>query len=116
MPTRYLTQTLSSSGLDSDIQVGVINLVIRTVIMERGLVVDLSTATIKQLVLKSPKGIIQIKAAIFTTDGRDGMIQYTTTSINDLNESGTWQVQAYLEMPDFVGYSTISSFLVNANL
>jgi hypothetical protein len=115
MPIRNLTQTLNSSGLDSDIQENTVGLVIRLTIKEKGQTQNLSTSTVKQIIIGKPDGTKLTKTASFMTDGTDGVIQYVTV-LGDLTPAGTFSVQSYLEMPDFQGKSTISTFGVNANI
>lgn len=79
-----------------------------------GLVVDISTATTKQIKLKKPDDSVVTKTGIFTTDGTDGKFYYVTTS-NDLNQVGTWGIQGYLVMTGFTGHSNPGIFQVLPN-
>jgi hypothetical protein len=51
----------------------------------------------------------------FLSDGKDGIL-YCRTLTGYLDQAGTYNVQSYIELPDFVGYSTTTSFTVYANL
>ena len=78
-------------------------------------VVDISSATVKQIKLRAPSGTVLTKDASFTTDGTDGKLEYTCI-VSDLDEVGTWQSQVYLEMSGWTGHSDIQRFQVYDNL
>lgn len=87
-----------------------------TVYDENNIVINLVTATVKQIKLKSPPGLVTTKTASFTTDGTDGKIRYTTTS-GDLSVAGAWQAQGYIELGSStkfhtspIGFSVLSIF------
>lgn len=83
--------------------------------MDDTVVVDISTATIKQITFKKPSGTKIVKDAVFVTDGTDGKLQYTSIS-GDLDEAGKWYLQVYLDMTGFTGHSDFDDFVVYANL
>ena len=58
-------------------------------------IVDVSTASTKEILLLMPNGTLLTKTADFTTDGSDGKIEYTTVK-GDLAISGVWKVQAHV--------------------
>lgn len=62
---------------------------------ENGNIINVSTATTKQILAKLPDGTNKIFGAIFTTNGIDGVIQYTTASTGDISQSGDWKFQGY---------------------
>ena len=75
-------------------QVGDIGTIITLTIQNTsGSIVNVSSATTKQIRLRKPSGEVLNKTASFTSDGSDGKIQYTTIS-GDLDESGRWEMQA----------------------
>jgi len=75
--------------------------------LEGNSIVPLETATLKQIVFLKPDGVTKItKTAIFTTDGSDGKIQYTTIA-NDIDVGGTWKAEGYVETP-LGGWATSS--------
>ena len=78
-------------------------------------VLDVSGATTKQIIFKKPTGTTLTKAAVFTTDGTDGKIQYVTVS-DDLDSTGTWQLQAYIVASDGSWKSDVGTFKVYENL
>jgi len=85
---------------------------------QAGAVVDISTATTKQILFKKPTGVVLTKTASFTTTGSDGKIRYTTIA-GDLDVSGVWsttnpgwQWEAYVVMPSGSWHSDICQFSV----
>ena len=50
-------------------------------------IVDVSTASVTEIIFKKPDGNTVTKTAGFTTDGTDGKIEYTTLA-NDLDTVG----------------------------
>ena len=85
-------------------------------IMENGAAINISSATIKRFVFRKPVSDTDLtENATFYTDGKDGILQYTTIS-GDLNEAGLWTVQAYLSVGGFSGYTDTGTFIVESNL
>ena len=78
-------------------------------------VVDVSGATTKNIIFEKPSGTKITQAASFTNSGTDGKIEYTTVS-GDLNEAGTWKIQAQIATVDGDWKSNISAFPVEPNL
>jgi len=81
-------------------------------------VVDVSSADSsakRTIIFKKPDGTIVEKPAEFATDGTDGVIQYATVA-GDLNQTGTWKIQARVELLTGMWSSDISKFKVYSNL
>jgi len=76
---------------------------------------DLSSASTLQIILKSPSGTAKTKSALLYTDGTDGKIQYTTVD-GDLDEVGTWRIQANVTISGATHRSNVTSFKVYENL
>ena len=76
---------------------------------------DISSASVKNIIIKRPDNSKISGSAIFTTDGTDGQMYYRTLS-TDLNQSGNYLVQAYLVLSNFTGYTSPTGFSVTANL
>lgn len=55
-----------------------------------GAIVDCSTASAKQLFFRKPDGTLLTKAAVFTTTGADGKIQYVSIA-GDLDKPGEYE-------------------------
>jgi hypothetical protein len=98
------------------VQKGAIGVIIELTITEDDVAVNLSSATTKNIVLRSPSGVVATKTGAFVTDGSDGKLKYTTTAEADLNEAGFWKAQAALVMTGFTGRSSSAQFEVMSNL
>ncbi len=92
-----------------------IGTVFEITIKDGSAVVDISGATTKNILFKPPTATLLTKAGVFSTDGTDGKIKYTTIS-GDLSESGVWQVQAHIVTPAGEWKSDIIKFSVYDNL
>jgi hypothetical protein len=92
-----------------------IGTVFEITIKDGPLVIDISGATTKNILLKPPTGTLLTKAGVFVTDGTDGKIKYTTIS-GDLSEVGVWQVQGHIATPDGEWKSDILNVSVHDNL
>lgn len=88
-----------------------------TLITENDEPVDLSSATVKQIVFDKPErnGVMPMNAA-FTTDGTDGKLQYTVTSNTFFDMPGAWQIQGRANPTGKEVYSKIKEFRVLDNL
>lgn len=113
MGYQYLTNQTHTDK--NNIQVGAINLLIELEIREDYAPLDISLATVKNILIEKPDDTVLTVSGSFVGTGTDGLIYYRTLA-GDLNLAGIYNVQAYLVMPDFVGYSTPVSFTVYANL
>lgn len=99
----------------TDMHVGDIGTVLEVTLYDSGSVVDVSSATVKQIILEKPDGTAVTKTASFTTDGADGKLRYTTIA-NDLDAPGDWNLQVYVEMPAGKWKSDVGVFTVLPNL
>jgi len=108
-----MTQTTMSSN--TPIQVRTEGLIIELTIMGKGKAVDISSATTKQIIIKPPIGDNITKTATFSSDGTDGKLRCVTVD-DDLGIAGNYQTQAYVELINFTGFSSITSFQVVDNL
>lgn len=102
------------------VQVGDAGVVLRLLVQEWDedaeafTTVNISTATVKKILLKPPEGELQEHTADFATNGSDGLIQYTTVT-DDLDEDGDWQIQGYVEMGTLKLHTTVKTLVVKAN-
>lgn len=75
--------------------------------------VDVSSATVKDLKFEKPDGATRKVELLEVTDGKDGRLYWDTTVITDLDQEGSWIVQAYLEIDGpWKGHSDQESFTV----
>ena len=72
---------------------------------EDNVAIDVSAATVKTIRLRNPAGTVMEKTAVFVTDGTDGKIKYTTVD-GDLDATGDWRTQAYIEIGSTVKFYT----------
>jgi hypothetical protein len=78
-------------------------------------VVDLSSATTKEILFLKPSGSLLRKTASLYTDGTDGKIQYTTVS-GDLDTIGKWRLQSYIVTGGNYWHSDLYKFHVYENI
>ena len=101
--------------MSGTIHVGDIGTVIEvTVKDENDVIINLSTATVKQFIFDKPDGVNVTKTAIFSTDGVDGKLRYVTIA-DDMVE-GDWNLQVYIENPSGKWHSDVKTFSVRENL
>ena len=86
-----------------------------TITDQDGVVVDVSSASTKQIFLRSPYGKILTKTAAFTTTGGDGKIKYVTIS-GDIDAPGEWKAQAYVVTSAGSWKTDSTTFTVYANI
>ena len=77
--------------------------------------IDISGATSKEIIFKKPNGTSVAQAAVFKTDGTDGILQYTTIA-DDLDQDGEWSIQAKVTIPSGTWSSDVTTFTVYKNL
>jgi len=100
----------------ADIRIGDIGTVFRvTIVDDTEDIIDISTATTTEVRFEKPDKTFVDKAASFTTDGVDGVIQYVTV-VNDIDVAGKWRIQAYIITPVGEWRSEIETFWVKENL
>jgi hypothetical protein len=78
-------------------------------------VVDISSATLLQIIFHKPDGSEVTKTAILYTDGTDGKAYYTTIS-GDLDIGGWWVIQGYIEVGTLHWHSDTKRFRVLENI
>jgi hypothetical protein len=67
--------------------------------------VDISTATIKNFIFTTSRGIEKTIAAQFGTDGSDGVLTYVTTP-GVIDVSGSWKLSVYIVSDVYNGNSS----------
>lgn len=82
---------------------------------EDGVVVDVSAASTMELVYRKPDGTAVVQTAVHTTDGTDGVIQYTTVD-GDMDTEGEWRVQGFVVIATSEFHSDVHRFRVYPNL
>lgn len=101
---------------DSALQKGVVGTWLEVEVLENCVAaLNVSTATVKTITVKRPDNTSFSRAAIFSSDGTDGLIHLVTVA-EDLTLEGTYYIQAYVEMPTWQGNTDIGEFEVKDNL
>lgn len=98
-----------------EIHVEDIGTVFELTIKDGSSVVDVSSATTKQISFEKPDGVVEDHAASFTTDGTDGKIRYATIA-GDLDTDGKWKIQGKIILPSGAWHTGVDSFQVHLNL
>jgi hypothetical protein len=78
-------------------------------------IVDVSSASPKQIKFHKPDGTVVTKTADFYTDGTDGKITYITES-GDINQVGNWKLQSFVGLGSYRFHSDVGRFTVYPNL
>lgn len=86
-----------------------------TVTDEDGAALDISAATLKQIVFEKPDETTTTKTASLDTDGTDGIMRYTTVS-GDLDQAGRWKIQGVVGLPSGQWHTNVDTFKVKENL
>lgn len=98
-----------------EIHVGDIGTKLRFKIQDGLTIVDISGASVKDILLEKPDKTVLTKAGVFTTNGVDGLLEYITLS-GDLDTAGSWRAQASLILPSGSWKSSLADFTVHSNL
>ncbi|GAG54861.1 unnamed protein product [marine sediment metagenome] len=77
--------------------------------IELDLIEDISSATVKKIKYKKPDGTIGEWAGTLVGTTK---LKYQTIT-NDIDQSGNWQLQAYVEMSVWKGHGETTYFQVN---
>lgn len=78
------------------VRVGDIGTIIRLRVLDESGVVDISTSTVRRIILTAPDHTARTLTATLTSSGTDGRLQYTTVA-NDINQIGNWEARAQIE-------------------
>lgn len=98
-----------------EIHVGDIGTVFQITLTDCNVAVDLTGYTNLDMIFLKPDGTVVVKDAAIFGLASDGIIRYTTIA-NDLDQVGTWKIQAEITLPTGTWRSDIEKFKVYANL
>ena len=102
--------------MSAQITVDDVGTVIRYTIKDQdGVVVDISAASVKDIILLSPAGKKTTKTASLTGSGTDGKMQYITIA-GDLSLPGTWRRQAKVALLSGTFFTDVATFEVAGNI
>lgn len=93
-----MTERLSISDLGTSLQITV---------KEDDAIVDISTATATDIILRKPDGTEVEKTGSLLTDGTDGIVAYSTLS-GDIDQKGIWSYRAKITFSATQVYRTIN--------
>jgi hypothetical protein len=99
----------------SEIHAGDIGVVFNITIMNGTAVLNVSNANSISIIFQKPDSSDLTKTATLTTNGTDGKIKYTTVA-GDLDQIGTWQIQARVNFGASVFSTDIQKFKVYRNI
>lgn len=100
----------------NEIHIGDIGTIFEVTLFDDINIVDISSATVMKIIFTKPDKTRVENNAIFSSDGTDGKIKYTTSLASELDQKGTWKIQANVTMPIGQWSSDINSFKVYENL
>jgi hypothetical protein len=99
------------------VQAGDVGKAIVVVVLEAGAAKNISTASTKEIIVKSPDGQKKTFTASFSgSNGTDGKVVYTTASSADIDSGGSWDIQARIVMPGEQFKTATGKFTVGVNL
>ena len=99
----------------SQVHVGDIGTALIGTVKDDGAVVDISSASSMQMIIKRPDQTTMTKTASNYTDGTDGKMKYVTVD-GDIDQTGNWKIQGKVVIGSATYYSSISSFKVYSNI
>lgn len=99
-----------------EVRVGDIGTLFQATITDGSTAVDVSLFTSSVFWFKPPRSTSFMKPAAFTNSGSDGLVEYTSTGADVLNEPGSWKLQWRGISPTANLRSDIYEFTVHKNL
>lgn len=99
-----------------EVRKGDVGTTFEVTLKEDSTVVDISSASLRQIKFGKPGDITVTQTGELVGDGSDGKIKFVTTSVDDLDITGEWSIQAYVEIGGAKHHSDIKKFKVYSNL
>ena len=90
--------------MSNAIHVNNVGVEFRITLEQDDVVIDVSSATVTQIIFRKPSGEMLTYDVDFYTDGTDGILTYTSID-GDLDEGGNYRIQAYCELDTRSFYS-----------
>ena len=98
--------------MSAKVHVGDVGTVFLATIKDQdGVVVDVSTAAVRQMRFKKPDGTLLTKTAVLVTDGTNGQVKYTAI-VGDIDQAGEWFTDGYVEIGSGKWSSDVETFTV----
>ena len=99
-----------------EIHIGDIGTIFEITLMDDLAVVNVAPASEMLIMFTKPDGSKVINIAQLSGDGSDGKIRYVITSSTELDQNGSWKIQANVTLPSGQWSSNIDRFRVYKNL
>jgi hypothetical protein len=99
----------------SEIHYGDIGVNFNITVMNGDAVLNVSNANSISIIFQKPDSSDLTKTASLVTNGTDGKIKYTTVA-GDLDQIGTWQIQARVDFGASVFSTDVQKFKVYRNI
>ena len=99
----------------SEIHEGDVGTKLLITVTDDGSVVDISSATSKDIFIKKPDGTILNRTGVLETDGTDGKMYYITIA-GDLDTAGNYKIQGKVTLATGTFYTSTATFKVHCNL
>jgi hypothetical protein len=99
----------------AEIHVGDVGTVFQITVNDQNGPVDLTAVDAMYVLFKKPDDKFMQKTPVFVNTGSDGQIKYVTQA-GDLDQYGTWQIQARVVFGSDVYSTDIQRFKVQRNL
>lgn len=101
--------------MSSQIHVNDIGTTLIGTVVDDGAVVDISSASSIQMVIKKPDQTTMTKTASLNSDGLDGKMKYITVD-GDFDQAGNYKIQGKVVIGSATYYSSVSTFKVYCNI
>jgi len=99
----------------SQIHVGDVGTQLIMTVKDDGAIVNISSASTLDVIIKKPDGVNYTKGGQLYTDGTDGKMYYTSVS-GDFNSAGNYKLQGRVVLASGTYYTSVSDFKVYCNL
>lgn len=100
----------------NEIHVGDIGTIFEVTIMDGASVINISSALSLEIIFVKPDKIKVVNTAVLSSDGIDGKMRYTISSISELDLKGNWKLQGKVKLPSGTWSTDIDKFKVYGNL
>lgn len=100
----------------NEIHIADIGTIFEITLMDDLVIVDISTATLMEIIFVKPDASKVTNIAALVTDGTDGKMKYTILVDTELDQTGSWKIQGRVVMPTGTWSSDIDKFKVYGNL
>ncbi len=99
----------------SEIHVGDVGTQLIMTVKDDGAVVNISSASDLDVIIRKPDGVSYSKTGTLYTDGTDGKMSYTSIT-GDFADAGNYKIQGKVVLGSGTYYTSISHFKVFCNL